>query len=402
MCAGGTAYPTIAWGVYDHYGDLDVLRLHFQGVKGWVEYLRAEYTKGGLKGISFIFGDWDPPPPYPQTDGHLIASFAFLKDTQTILRIATLLNDSATVKDYTALRAQQTKDFNTLFYKSGTVGYADGSQAANALALALGVVEDVPAVVAALVANITALGHFTVGVTSVSVLFPMLSTHGHHDLALQLAQQTAYPSYGWSLPTTHTTPHPLSPYRLLTPRLFVLHRRMFTNEIENATTLWERWDSPLEYPLGNSRNHIMYGSIGAWFYRYVAGLALNGLGVMSVRPRMPYDWRLMRRLQAEVVTIKGPLAVAYERGGEEGEEVEMEVTVPLNARAVVTMEPLVEGGKCKEIWEGGVLLYEGKRGVGSGKVADVEGVGAVTVDGETGAVSVDVEGGKFSFTAKWE
>jgi hypothetical protein len=245
--------------VYDHYGDLDVLRRHYPGIKAWVEYLRAEYTKGGLQGIAYSFGDWMPPPPYPQTDGHLIASFAFLKDTQTVLRTAILLNDSATVKDYTSFYAQAAKDFNTLFYKNPTLGYAEGSQAANTLALALpGVVAaaDVPAIVLALVANITALGHHTVGVTSVSELFPMLSTHGQHDLALKLAQQTSYPSFGWSEPRTqihflqshschsaHTLPAPCAP-----------SRRMFNNEVENATTLWERWDSPLEVPLGNSRN----------------------------------------------------------------------------------------------------------------------------------------------------
>ena len=155
-----------------------------------------------MKGITYSYGDWIPPAPYPQTDPHLIASFPFLKDVQTVLRVAALLNDTATVQNYTALYKRLTADFNALFYNNATHSYADGSQAANTLALALpGVVVDanVPAIVAALVANITALGHHTCGVTSVSQLFPQLSTHGHHDLALTLAQQTEYPSYGWSV-----------------------------------------------------------------------------------------------------------------------------------------------------------------------------------------------------------
>ena len=208
---GGTAYPSIAWAVYDHYGDISVLQSSYQGIKAWVEFIRAEWTKGGLQSIAYSYGDWIPPAPYPQTDPHLIASFPFLKDVQTVLRVAALLNDTATVADYTALYTHLTADFNKQFYKNNTLGYADGSQAANTLALALpGVVadENVPAIVAALVANITALGHHTCGVTSISQLFPMLSIHGHHDLALKLAQQTEYPSYGWcAYHSTQQVPH---------------------------------------------------------------------------------------------------------------------------------------------------------------------------------------------------
>ena len=186
--------------MYDHQGDVRVLQRHFAGVKAWVEFVRAQWMAGGLLGIGYSYGDWIPPAPYPQTNPHLIASFPFLMDVQRVLRAAILLNDSATADDYTQLYGHLVAEFNALFYNNQTHQYADGSQAANALALALpGVVpeSDVDAVVASLVANITALGHHTCGVTSVSQLFPMLSTHGHHDLALTLAQQTSYPSYGW-------------------------------------------------------------------------------------------------------------------------------------------------------------------------------------------------------------
>ena len=230
---------------------------------------------------------------------------------------------------------------------------------------------------------------------------------------------------------------------------------MFTNELENATTLWERWDSPRESPYSNSRNRqcassttiiphaphysdttccpltaslllyrslwrlrrpgsvldlllltadIMYGSIGAWFYRYVAGLELNGLEAIVIRPRMALDWTLMKRMQAEVVTVKGPLAVSYERSGDDGSVVEMEVIVPLNTRAVVVMEPLVKGGVCRTLWEGSNVVYESMHGSGVHErllVSDVEGVHAVRVDADTGTVSVEVQGGGYRFRAAW-
>ena len=317
-----------------------------------------------------------------------------MRDIQTIIRMATLLNDSATVQDYTIFYAKLVDEFNRDFYNSTTIGYADGMQAANVLALALpDVVSDAkkPSVLAALVADINARGHLTCGIVSVAYLFPLLSANGHHDLALKLAQQTSYPSYGW----------------------------MFTNEIENATTLWERWDSPMESPFSNSRNHIMYGSIGAWFYRYVAGIELNGLENIVIRPRQSFNMTLMPTLHAELVTVKGAITVEYERRSD-GSEIELIVGVPMNTVAEVVMEPLVEGGICRMIRDSntGAFVYQHtdsgsvqshtnkhhRLGVHTDGVSEVVGVFAVHVDKMTGAVSIHVSGGgdKYRFIANWE
>ena len=170
---------------------------------------------------SYDYGDWVPPPPFGQTDKQLIAAFPFLKDVTTLMKMATVLNDQDTLKDYTALYANLTATFHSLWYKNATIGYADGMQAANILALALpGVVPDnlKAGVLKALVSDLQMRGHLTTGIVSTANLFPVLSANKQHDLALQLAQSTVYPSYGW----------------------------MFTNPLENATTLWELWDSPVD------------------------------------------------------------------------------------------------------------------------------------------------------------
>ena len=252
--------------MYDHYGDLDVLRDHYPNVKAWVENVKAGWKSTGLKNIWYEYGDWVPPPPYGQTDGHLISSFPFLRDVMTVAQMAALLNDTATQQAYTEFYAQLAQEFHSSFYTNDQIGYANGYQTANALALALpGVVPDnlTQVVVKALVSDIQAKGHLTTGIVGVAQLFPVLSRYGHHDVALMLAQSTTYPSYGW----------------------------MFSNAIENATTLWELWDSPMEGPGMNSRNHIMFGSVSAWFYRYVAGVQLNGLQDITIRPAMGYGRR---------------------------------------------------------------------------------------------------------------
>jgi len=47
---------------------------------------------------------------------------------------------------------------------------------------------------------------------------------------------------------------------------------MVTNNIEEASTMWELWNTPWGDPGMDSRNHIMFGSVGHWFYEYIAGI----------------------------------------------------------------------------------------------------------------------------------
>jgi len=58
--------------------------------------------------------------------------------------------------------------------------------------------------------------------------------------------------------------------------------------VENlATTLWENWEDT-EYTTYGSRNHIMFGSQSAWYYKVLAGIFLNGNVplVQSASPRV--------------------------------------------------------------------------------------------------------------------
>lgn len=86
----------------------------------------------------------------------------------------------------------------------------------------------------------------------------VLSTHGRSDVALDVALQTSYPSWGY----------------------------MIHNENEPATTLWELWNADTTGPSMNSRNHIMFGSVSNWFYKYLAGITPTkpGYRKISIKP----------------------------------------------------------------------------------------------------------------------
>ena len=83
-----------------------------------------------------------------------------------------------------------------------------------------------------------------------------------------------------------------------------------------ATTIWERWDSLA--PDGtiaengmNSLNHYAYGSIVAWLYRDVAGLAPAEPGFRKARLAPQIDARL-GRVEAEYRSAAGLWRVGWE------------------------------------------------------------------------------------------
>ena len=50
------AYPQIVWALYQHYGDMGTLQLHYRGAKAWVEHLRADADAHGLGNIHYDYG----------------------------------------------------------------------------------------------------------------------------------------------------------------------------------------------------------------------------------------------------------------------------------------------------------------------------------------------------------
>jgi len=79
---------------------------------------------------------------------------------------------------------------------------------------------------------------------------------------------------------------------------------------EGATSLWERWEK-LTGPGMNSHNHIMFGSVDAWFYKNLAGLELiePGWRVFQVKPYAPEE---ISQVRARINTIQGEIAVSWQ------------------------------------------------------------------------------------------
>ena len=138
------------------------------------------------------------------------------------------------------------------------------------------------------------------GFLGVNLLCPVLSEHGHADLAHALLNRTAPPSWRYQV------------------------RR-------GATTVWERWDGA-GAPSMNSFNHYAFGSVGEWLYGGVAGIAQAPDSVayreLVIRP-LPGELTWAR---ASYESVRGRIAVSWERGGG---DFHLAVTVPPGASATV-------------------------------------------------------------------
>jgi len=149
----------------------------------------------------------------------------------------------------------------------------------------------------------------------------ILHAYGRDILAYELATRTTYPSWGFMIAS-------------------------------GATTMWELWQNKTG-PEMNSHNHPMFGCVGSWLYRALAGInqAEDSVGFrkLEIRPAMVRD---LTFAAASIETITGPLGVSWSR--EDG-TVKMDVTIPFNSTAEVTIPKL--GLRDIMLFEGDTQIY---------------------------------------------
>lgn len=325
------AYPEITLRLYQHYNDTQIIRQHYVGIQKWIDYLTNRVDQSGIGQMYFFYGDWETPVGYPWTNSSLVSAFAYLTDIQTMITLSKIVGNQSNVDKYTRLYAQRANQFHLSFYNKTVNGYAEGYQTANVLALKLPKVvpdEIRPQVIKSLIDNLIANGnHSTSGIIGCAWLYPVLSDLGYHDLAVEVASQTTYPSFGY----------------------------MFNNDVLNATTNWESFHSLLPgQPAQDSLNHHMLNSIGSWFYRYLAGIQLDGFHQdLIIHPRLTTR---LTNIDAEVHSIAGSILVSWEILRDE-HIVNYKLTIPNGLHCQMTFEPLHSSSQCLSIKENHRLVW---------------------------------------------
>ncbi len=351
--AWGSAYPLIAWYMYLHYGDRRVLETHYEGLKAWADFL-ASKAENHIVGYSY-YGDW---VPIEKTPGELVSTFYHIWSHDIVARAAAVLGRTADAEVYSKRAAEIREAFHRKFYRPETGDYANGTQTANLLPLYLEIApKEVQGRVRGnlrhdiLYRNNT---HLTTGIVGTKYLLPYLTRAGLADLAYELATQITFPSWGYMIE-------------------------------RGATTLWELWQEKTG-PSMNSHNHPMYGSIGAWFYESLAGLAADpdkpGYRRIVMRPQMVRD---LRWAAGRIRTPYGTAACSWQRTEDSAE---VEITVPVGSEAEIHIPTL--GLSAPEVSEGGVAVWR--------EGAYVPGVQGVTsAKAEARAIVIEAGSGRYHF-----
>jgi alpha-L-rhamnosidase len=220
--------------------------------------------------------------------------------------------------------------FNAKFLNRETNQYGTGSQTCNSFPLYLGIVPEthIPAVVNNLVRNIMIDhdGHLWTGILGTKALVETLPEHGRGDVMYKIVTQTTFPSWGYMVK-------------------------------KGATTLWERWGGYKFFGPGmNSLNHIMFGNVDEFFYKYLAGIqsANPGYKRISIKPHVLDD---LESANASVETVRGLVSSKWVK---DGNSLTLEVTIPANTQGEVNVPKIgLEYVKVKEgdntIWQAGLF-----------------------------------------------
>jgi alpha-L-rhamnosidase len=294
--AWDNAFILIPYYQYVYYGDVEVFRAHYAGMKRYVDYL-ASHAKDGL--VKLGLNDWAPWKT--KTEAGITDTAYFFVDAQVVALAAQVLGKTEDAAKYSALAGTIKDAFNKKFYHADTGLYDNGSQTALSCALYQGLVppENHARVLANLVAAVEKTGgHIDTGILGAKYLPNTLLDHGRADVAYRIVSQKDQPGWGWWI-------------------------------AQGATTLWEQWDG------GASRNHIMYGDISAWFYKALAGIRPDpqapGFKHFFISPQVVGD---LTSARGEYESIRGKIVSDWKL---KGEEFRLRVVIPPNSTATVTL-----------------------------------------------------------------
>jgi alpha-L-rhamnosidase len=299
--AWGTAYPLICWYMYRYYGDTRILDENYTGLKKYVELLKSKSENGILRFSNY--GDWVAIEKCPSA---LVSTFYYYYDTKILADTARILGKAADAKLYDDLAGRIKAAFHKEFFDPGTQSYGP-TQTANTLPLFLDLAPGnaVDGAWDRLINDIVYGhdSHLTTGIIGTKCIMELLTRSGRAHLAYDIATQTTYPSWGY----------------------------MIAN---GATTIWELWQKR-EGPSMNSHNHPMFGSVGAWLYKALAGIDQAGdsagFAKLVLRPRMVRD---LVHASGSTRTVRGEVWTSWSRTDR---CVRLEVLVPVGSEAEVAI-----------------------------------------------------------------
>ncbi|MHA1682878.1 MAG: family 78 glycoside hydrolase catalytic domain [Promethearchaeota archaeon] len=313
----GGALVMLPWKLYEHYGDMRILKESYAHMKRYVDLLlrttrydEDEYSY--LIDWPTILGDWleiGSGGSASRTPRLLTCTQGFYRCATIIAEVAALLGLESDAEKYSRVSARIHESFNEEFFNKETGLYWKDSQSAQAMSLALGLVPRgrEADVLERLVENVLGVrsGHLSTGIVGTYFLYKALSQYGRPDLAFKVITAKSYPGFEHML-TRVDSRAPLP-----------------------STCLWEDWAGRF------SLAHPVQGSVVSYFYEYLAGIkpVLDAPGFKRVDLEPIFieslDW-----VKARYNSIHGDIVSEWNK--EEG-RVTLYLQIPANVSATVTL-----------------------------------------------------------------
>lgn len=323
------AFITVANMLYIRYGDLEPVRTHYDAMKRWLLHMKKYYLKDGIL-IRDTYGDWCVPPESPELihtrDTNRMTWPANLSTPYYYLYCKLMKGFAAKIGNYAdTAYFENEMDFVRSAYNARYLDtlhgcYSNNTVTANLLPLAFGMVpEELEDKVFANIIDKTLDdfgGHVSTGVVGIQQLMTTLTEHGRGDLALRIATDTTYPSWGY----------------------MVKH---------GATTIWELWNGDTGDPSMNSGNHVMLlGDLIPWYYSYLGGIrGFNGYSRIILKP---YLLEGLRRVTCSYNSVSGRIGSNWRR---KGDVFEWDILIPPNRTAEVWL-PTADGYELLKLGSG--------------------------------------------------
>ena len=291
----------IPWNIYLFYGDTTLLADSYESLKLYVDHI-AEIDSAGL--TDWGLGDWIPVADV--TPKELTSSIYYYVDVTILAKAAKLFGETEDYKKYTKLSEEIKTGINNKYLDTDNGIYGSGFQTELSVPLFWGIVpDDIQSKIAGQLQKkvLADNKHLNVGLLGTKAILNALSENGYADLAYEVAMQDSYPSWGWWIKN-------------------------------GATTLFENW--PIDAKSDISRNHIMFGEIGAWFYKALGGIKPDpekpGFKNVLLNPHF------VNGLDEFEAKHQGPYGEIISSWKKDGDEIIYEVIIPANSTATLNVE----------------------------------------------------------------
>ena len=288
----------IPWEIYLFYGDSKLLHECYHNIKRYVDHINDESPDGLTE---WGLGDWVPVKS--KSPKEFTSSVYYYTDVTILAKAAKLFRHKSDFEKYSLLAEKIKNAINKKYLNEETGIYGSGLQTELSVALYWGLVpENLKVKVAKNLAErvIQDDKHIDVGLLGTKAILNALSENGYAGLAYEVALQETYPSWGWWIKN-------------------------------GATTLYENWaiDSKSDISL----NHIMFGEIGAWFYKGLGGIFPDpdnpGFKNVILKPNF------IPSLDHFEASHDGPYGKITSKWNREGDNLTYDISIPTNSSATL-------------------------------------------------------------------